>query len=308
MRSQTSIVRVVVLVLLMLAVAVPVAAQGEEILPCAGEGVSGTVVAVDPETGVVTISTAGGLCTVALNGEYDHPIVALLGAYFGDISAETLAESLQATQGCATLDELTGEYTWGDCTPDSVEVTVIGENDDGTFTALVDGVEVTLLVDDPDVAESLGEALAALLVDWELSPDGTLVQPGDQIAAYHDEGIGFGVIVKLYGIAAASQADCPDDPAEPCGATVDELLAAFQSGIGMGELFREYGRPATLGVGHVRHGNGPPPHAGPPDDGDEPGPPPHAGQNGRGGGPGNDNGNHGNGNRGNGRGRGHQDD
>jgi len=30
------------------------------------------------------------------------------------------------------------------------------------------------------------------------------------------------------------------------------MVAAFRAGTGMGELFQEYGRPAMLGVGHVR--------------------------------------------------------
>ena len=66
------------------------AADGDDdILPCAEGEVSGTVVAVDGNT--VTIHTGDGVyCTVTLNGSYDHPIVSLLGMYFGDISAESL--------------------------------------------------------------------------------------------------------------------------------------------------------------------------------------------------------------------------
>lgn len=93
-----------------------------------------------------------------------------------------------------------------------------------------------------------------------------------EIATYHEEGMGFGQLVKLYSIAEAARAACPpvvtvpaDDavttttdtaePTEPaCTAvTVDELVTALKSGAGMGSLFKEYGKPAMLGVGHVKH-------------------------------------------------------
>ena len=79
--SKISLILALVLTLSTFA---PVAAQeGEEgeVLPCGGESVSGTVVAVDEETGVVTVATGDGLCTVGLDGGYDHPIVALLVAH-----------------------------------------------------------------------------------------------------------------------------------------------------------------------------------------------------------------------------------
>ncbi len=83
---------------------------------------------------------------------------------------------------------------------------------------------------------------------------------GEQIAAYHEEGMGFGVLVKIYSMAEASKAACPDVPVlegdvpvEPtCTAvTPEELVAQFKAG-GMGALFKQYGKPALLGVGHVK--------------------------------------------------------
>jgi len=100
--------------------------------------------------------------------------------------------------------------------------------------------------------------------------------------------IGYGVLVKLYAMAAESEEACGETE-EPCGVSVEELVAAYRSGAGMGELFQEYGRPSVLGVGHMRHDGetGPPDHAGPKDeveDGDgqggppdDVGPPDHAG-------------------------------
>jgi hypothetical protein len=258
-----------------LAVVVPVAAQeGEPPLPSCGEGsVSGTVVAVNAETGMVTVDSGGVQCTVTLDGEYDHPIVNLLGSYFGDVSAGSLAEALDGTQGCAVSDPESEGWAWADCEEeeDAVPVKVIAENEDGTFTVLMDGQEVTISVD-PGTAEELREALQALSVDWELGEDGGVIQPGDEIAAYHEDGLGFGVLVKLYAMAAASQEDCDDEEsADPCGVTVEDLVEAFQSGTGMGDLFEDYVRPSIRGVGHVRgNGRGRPDHAGPKDRADQP--------------------------------------
>lgn len=271
---------------LTLAVVGYVAAQEGEPTPCVGESVSGTIVAVDEETGIVTIDTGDGLCTVALGGEYDHPIVALLGAYFGDTSAEDLAAALEATQGCAIYDPGSGTWAWADCDAEgAVDVTVVAENEDGTFTAtvIVDGEEqeVVVAVEDPATAENLREALERLAVEWGLGEDGAVAQTGDEIASYHEDGMGFGVLVKLYAIAAELKEACADADAELCGATVEELVAAFRSGQGMGQLFKEYGRPSMLGVGHVRQRMkgrehvGPPDHAGPKDH--TGGPPDHAG-------------------------------
>ena len=260
---------------LVLAVVVPAHAQGSDPPPCGGENVSGTVVGVDAETGVVTLDTGDelGPCTVTLDGDYDHPIVSLLGAHFGDVSAESLATALDDTQGFAVYDPDTETWTWVDPeTEGAVGVTVVAENEDGTFTVLVDGEEVVVSVDDPETAEMLRDALDTLAVNWDLGEDGSVVQPGDEIAAYHEDGLGFGVLVKLYGMAAALEEACADaDPDEPCGMTVDELVAAFQSGMGIGDLFKEYGRPSIVGIGHVKgKADGKPDHAGPKDRPDQP--------------------------------------
>lgn len=105
----------------------------------------------------------------------------------------------------------------------------------------------------------------------------------DEAAAYHqggeEGGVGFGVLVKLYAIAAESQEACAGAE-EPCGVTVDELMDAYRSGEGLGQLFKRYGKPSVLGVGHLKQGDkgGPPDHAGPkPKDKDKGGPPDHAG-------------------------------
>jgi hypothetical protein len=232
-------------------------AYAQAIPTCEGEGVSGTVVGVSD--GTVTVDTGNGLCTVTLaGGEYDHPIEELLGRFFGDVSPESLADALETTHQCAVYSEAMDSYDWAECKEgtEAVPVTVIGENEDGSFTiiVLVDGEEVTatLWVGDVDAAGRLSDALADLIVDWNLDENGVVVQPGDEIAAYHDDGMGFGVIVKLYAMAEQAGQACEED-GEQCDVTVESLVAAFQSGVGMGELFQLYGKPALLGVGHVRH-------------------------------------------------------
>ena len=292
-KKHSKAVFTIVILVLALVTVVPVAAQGDdgETPPCEGDSVSGTVVAVDEETEMVTIDTGEGLCVVTLDGGHDHPIVALLGSYFGGVSADGLAAALETTQSCAVQDPESGTWEWADCDAEgAVAVTVVGENEDGSFTATVE-VEgedktITVTVEDTTTAESLREALDALAVDWELQvvdEEGTVgvVDGSDEIATYHEDGLGFGVLVKLYAMAAKS------------GVPVEELVAAFQSGTGMGELFEEYGRPSILGIGHIKQqakakehirakehkGVGPPDHAGPKgDDADKGGgPPDHAG-------------------------------
>jgi hypothetical protein len=127
---------------------------------------------------------------------------------------------------------------------------VTGENEDGTFTAVAeDGTLIAVLtIADEEAAGQVQGALETLIVAWSLEEDGSLPQVSDQIAAYHEEGMGFGVLVKLYAIAQESE-ECLLNP--EC--TVDSLVQLFQSGeVGMGQIFKEYGKPQKLGVGHVR--------------------------------------------------------
>jgi hypothetical protein len=297
MRNHNHLIgTLVVSLVLALVFVAPVAAQEvepePEILPCEGESVTGTVVGVEDD--VVTLDTGEGLCTVSIAGDYEHPIVAVMGAYFGETSADDLAEAVAGTQGCAVYDADTDTWAWADCEDEgAVAVTIVGENEDGSFsfTATVedengDPVEVTgdVTIDDPDAAEALNGALGTLAVEWTLTEEGSVSQAGDDIAAYHEDGVGFGVLVKLYAMAAESAEACAaDESGEPCEAlSVDDLVAALEGGAEMGDLYEEYGKPSALGVGHVKNKDknrgGPPDHAGEGDDeGDgEGGPPDHA--------------------------------
>jgi hypothetical protein len=213
--------------------------------------VSGTVVAVDAATGTVTVDPGDGvLCTVSIQVDETHPIVLLLGEYYGDLSPATLEDALADVQVCAVVNE-DGSYSWAECGSEgAVPVRVTGTNEDGTFTAVAeDGTLIAVLtIDDEAVAGTVQGALETLVVAWTLEEDGSLLQVSEQIAAYHEEGMGFGVLVKLYAIAQESET-CLLNP--EC--TVDSLVELFQTGeVGMGQIFKEYGKPQKLGVGHVR--------------------------------------------------------
>lgn len=99
------------------------------------------------------------------------------------------------------------------------------------------------------------------------TPESGLGPIGEQIATLHEEGMGFGVLVKIFAIAEAAKECAPVVPAEgdapaadaPAGeepacvyVTAEELVAAVKGGEGMGQLFKTYGKPAMLGVGHVK--------------------------------------------------------
>lgn len=69
-----------------------------------------------------------------------------------------------------------------------------------------------------------------------------------EINTYHEQGIGFGVLVKLYALAkASSESETP--------LNVADLVAQFQGGTGIGKLFQQYGKPAETGVGQVKNQN-----------------------------------------------------
>lgn len=74
---------------------------------------------------------------------------------------------------------------------------------------------------------------------------------GEQIAGFLEEGMGFGLLVKLYAIAGESAEACMDQP-DCVPVSVDELATMLNSGYGIGQLMKDYGKPSMLGVGHLR--------------------------------------------------------
>jgi hypothetical protein len=74
----------------------------------------------------------------------------------------------------------------------------------------------------------------------------------EQVATLHtEENLGFGEITKLLQIATEAQESC-ELYGTNCDVTVDSLLAEYNSGSGMGELFDKYGKPEITGVGQTK--------------------------------------------------------
>lgn len=262
-----------VLVLVGVSYTAALAQDQTEILPCPDGEVSGTIVAYDEETGVVTLDVAGELCTVNVNDDYDHPIVDLLGAYFGEIDLEEISAALENLQVCVFSD---GETTTvsqpqedGTCAEGEL-VTVTGAGEDGGFEGQTEsGDSISFELDDAEAAGTLSAALDTLQADWTVE-EGGVSDVGDDIADYHDDGIGFGVLVKVYAIFEEAQQACQESAEEapteegetvvdeesgevdPCDITVEMLLEQLET-MGLGQLFQVYGKPAIMGIGHVRN-------------------------------------------------------
>jgi hypothetical protein len=248
-------------------------AQEVEILPCPDGEVSGIIVAYDEETGIVTLQVESGLCTVSLTDDYDHPIIDLLGAYFGEINPEEIAAALESLQVCLVSD---GEITAvsqpledGTCAEGEL-VTITGVGETGGFEAQTEsGETVSFDLADEETAGTLAAALDSLQADWTIE-EGGVDDVGNDIGEYHDEGIGFGVLVKVYAIFEEAQQACLEagdtipveegetdvetesDEVDPCDVTVELLLEELEN-MGMGQLFQVYGKPAIMGIGHVRN-------------------------------------------------------
>lgn len=243
-----------------------VMAQEEPEIPACPDGVvSGTVVGYDEETGEVILDVEGELCVVTMTNEYEHPIVNLLGAYFKEIDMEDIGEALGATQVCL-IDDGDGTYTVaepvdGVCAEGDL-VTVTGEGDEGGFEGQDEnGDPVNFELDDEAAAAALADALETLQNDWDVE-GGNVGDVGADIAAYHDDGLGFGVLVKVYAMADEAKKSCVEQLEEvsegevdPCDVSVEHLLEEFK-GMGMGQIFQLYGKPSIVGIGHVRQLSG----------------------------------------------------
>ena len=237
----------------------------DPLAPCPGTEVSGTVVAVDMTTNTVTIDTGSGLCTVSIQAAEaasGQPIVKLLGQVFDRIHIAALGTTLMDTQAWLVFDSSTTTWSVGQQTdPGAVvgQLISVTPNADGTFTLLykVEGQTdpVSIVTSDSALADRLTADLQALKVQWSLVA-GVANDAGQQIAAYHADGMGFGVLVKFFSLSQKSMEGCatatptPDTPT--CGVTVQQLVDAFRSGTGIGLIFKQYGRPDFLGVGQAK--------------------------------------------------------
>jgi hypothetical protein len=129
-----------------------------------------------------------------------HPIVALLGAY---LDYQQSLQEPEPTCDPATDPTCTTEPT---CDPAT----------DPTCTPPCDpATDPTCTVEEPPSFE-------------------------DEIAALHEEGVGFGVLVKLLSLSNKGDASLSD------------LVNEWKTGHSFKDLYDEYGNPTKLGVGHVK--------------------------------------------------------
>jgi hypothetical protein len=262
--KRKTIISLAIMVLFFSSITTAFAQAEGETPACSGDSVSGTVVAVDEEAGLATIDMGdGNLCTVSLSSaEYEHPIIALLDMYFSGSDGEDVAAAFEGTQKWMVYDEGSGTWGWaaeGDEGAVKVTVNSVTDNGDGTFTVVFtpEGAETpeTIIVGDIALADELSGNLEALNVNWNLlvGEEGTsIADAGDEIAAYHEDGVGFGVLVKLYAIVKQTTEACLSDAENCIEVSVAQLVEEFDSGKGIGSLFKDYGKPTLLGVGHVR--------------------------------------------------------
>lgn len=248
--------------------------------PCTGDSVSGIVTAVDTTLGIATIQLSdGSSCTVDMTQSYSQPIVGLLANFFETTTPDSLSADLSALQTTIVCDPVTGACSVASEGETGTSATVqnVTDNGDGTYTITLTYTDstgatqtTTIVTDDPTQAQTWTNSLNQLQVSWNLTTDasGNSVYSGagEEITSLHDSGMGFGVIVKLYAMADQANQACQDtnvsgttadgstDGVNPCDVSLQSLVDSFQSGTGMGQLFKEYGKPAYLGVGHVRNG------------------------------------------------------
>lgn len=71
---------------------------------------------------------------------------------------------------------------------------------------------------------------------------------GQLVESLHEDGMGFGVMANLLAIANNCEAE---EGGDPCP-TFEDLVAAFQGGMGVGQLYHEYGNPGQHGVGYLK--------------------------------------------------------
>lgn len=126
------------------------------------------------------------------------------------------------------------------------------------FTA--NAVEEIAIVDagDPGISEPTGTPEGEVsgeegdVIPTEEPTPVPTISAEEQIAALHtDEDLGFGEITKLLQIVTEAQESC-ELYGTNCDVTVDSLLSEYDSGMGMGELFAIYGKPAITGVGQAK--------------------------------------------------------
>lgn len=289
MKTRAKISLILIIILALVTVGTVAAQEGAQTTPaeplpaCPPGATSGTVVDVDEASGTIIIDpdtdpTDADQCQVQL-GEVSggHPISSLLGTFFSDVSTESLTEALNTVNVCveSTSDGTTTTWAIIDCAGGEPNAKVISV-EDGSITLMVAGQAEPVIITGvgEETAASLQGALEALMVAWTVDEDGTLHQMGEEIDRLHEEeNLGFGVIVKFLSMAQEAEQACAEQAAEtqeaastedgdPCAITLQSLVDDFKGGMGIGQMFQQYGKPDKVGIGHVRNdkenkGNGP---------------------------------------------------
>jgi hypothetical protein len=262
MKTKTKLAFIIIVILALVTVAT-VSAQvpnpldpSVEPVPCPNDSVSGVVVAVDDSTEIKTvwIWTGTELCEVVLPKDgvsSGHPIADLIGNVFQDVTSEdlikSLSENLETNQVCVEQDS-SGDWNFAAACND--ETFRVVYEDEGTYTAIKQNADGTFTIMTFMTNEFIGDLgilegdvtnyEQQLELEEDLDGNGNVLSTSDQVEAYHMDGIGFGVLVKLYSIA------------EENNVSVQDLVDEFKAGMGWGQIFRQYPKPEKLGVGHVR--------------------------------------------------------
>jgi hypothetical protein len=295
MKTKTKLALIPIVILALVTVGTVYAQQGStfaEETPsptldpnaCTGSSISGTVVAVSG-TNEVWIWDGSKLCKVTVSEGISggNPVSTLLGQYFQDMTGEELVAALKTklseNQVCILEDTTASPPTWTfveECSTTGAKK-VIAQNGDGTYVVLIDndGTFTTETLTIPDDEEFKTELLTKLTeleknlaLEEDLDGNGNVLSTSDEIERLHEEGVGFGVIVKLYSLAQKAQEKCleqtasqdlsqsePPDGVDPCTIDVNYLVEQFKTNhIGLGQLYKltGLGKPNLLGVGHVR--------------------------------------------------------
>jgi hypothetical protein len=297
MKTKTKLALIIIVIVALVTVGTVSAQQGSTLAEetpaptlepdaCSGSSISGTVVAVNSETNEVWIWDGTTLCKVTVSEGVTggNPVATLLGQYFEDMTGEELIAALETNlsedQVCIVEDTTTTPSTWifvDDCDATGVQK-VIAQNPDGTYVVLIDNGDgtfttETLTIPDAEAFKTelltkLTEFQTNLALEEDLDGNGNVLSTIDEIEQLHEEGLGFGVIVKLYSLAQKAQEKCLEqttsqEPSQsempngvdPCTIDVNYLVEQFMTNhIGLGKLYKTtgLGKPNLLGVGHVR--------------------------------------------------------
>ncbi|RJQ40238.1 MAG: hypothetical protein C4545_09085 [Anaerolineaceae bacterium] len=117
-------------------------------------------------------------------------------------------------------------------------------------------VETPVVPKETTEPESIPESDGTEIPEEAIPTEEPVLTAEELITAYHEEDeLGFGVLVKLLGIAEDLKEECASTGLN-CDVDVDTLIEQFKAGVSIGTLTETYGKPETLGVGHIKENAG----------------------------------------------------